>query len=129
MSCLRENFTSSSDGEGLETDRDSSVPRQSFTRQVFFKQIKQTLQIGDFLGHNRNAIQWQLWTALLMYVLLRFLHARSRWSHSFTRLFTCLRAVLWQRRDLLAYLGSYGTAGGSLRLQWAPQQAFLPGFG
>jgi hypothetical protein len=97
--------------------------------EVFFKQIKQTLQIGDFLGHNRNAIQWQLWTALLMYVLLRFLHARSRWSHSFTRLFTCLRAVLWQRRDLLAYLGSYGTAGGSLRLQWAPQQAFLPGFG
>jgi len=100
-----------------------------WTIEVFFKQIKQTLQIGDFLGHNRNAIQWQLWTALLMYVLLRFLHARSCWPHSFTRLFTCLRAVLWQRRELLAYLDSYGTAGGSLRLQWAPQQAFLPGFG
>jgi hypothetical protein len=128
VSCLRENLTSSSYGEGLETGRDSSVPRQSFTRQVFFKQIKQTLQIGDFLGHNRNAIEWQLWTALLMYVLLRFLHARSRWPHSFTRLFTCLRAVLWQARELQAYLRSYGTAGGSLRLQWAPQQAFLPGF-
>jgi hypothetical protein len=52
----------------------------------------------DFLGHSRKAIEWQVWTALLMYVLLRFLHTCSDWRHSFTRLFTCLRAVLWQRR-------------------------------
>ena len=97
--------------------------------ETFFKQIKQTLHLGDFLGHSRNAIEWQVWTALLMYLLLRFLHACSNWSHSFTRLFTCLRAVLWQRRHLLDYLRSYGTAGGAFRMQWAPQQAFLPGFG
>lgn len=96
--------------------------------EVFFRQIKQTLHLGDFLGHNRQAIEWQIWTALLMYVLLRFLHQRANWAHSFTRLFTCLRAVLWQRRDLLDYLQLYGTAGGAFRIQWAPQQAFLPGF-
>ena len=34
VSCLRENLTSSSYGEGLETDRDTpQVPRQSLTRQ------------------------------------------------------------------------------------------------
>ena len=97
--------------------------------ETFFKQIKQTLHLGSFLGHSRNAIQWQVWTALLMYVLLRFLHTCSEWGHSFTRLFTCLRSVLWQRRCLFDYLRSYGTAGGGFRLQWAPQQAFLPGFG
>jgi len=97
--------------------------------EVFFKQIKQTLHLGDFLGHSRKAIEWQIWTALLMYLLLRFLHACSDWTHSFTRLFTSLRAVLWQRRHLLDYLRSYGTAGGTFRMQWAPQQAFLPGFG
>jgi len=96
--------------------------------EVFFKQIKQTLHLGSFLGHNRHAIQWQVWIALLTYVLLRYLHACCDWAHSFTRLFTCLRAVLWQRRYLLDYLRSYGTAGGTIRLQWAPQQAFLPGF-
>ena len=95
--------------------------------EVFFKQIKQTLHLGDFLGHSRKAIEWQIWTALLMYLLLRFLHVCSEWGHSFTRLFTCLRAVLWQRRHLLDYLRSYGTAGGSFRIHWAPQQAFLPG--
>jgi hypothetical protein len=97
--------------------------------ETFFKQIKQTLHLGSFLGHSRNAIQWQIWTALLMYVLLRFLHTCSDWGHSFTRLYTCLRAVLWQRRGIFSYLKSYGTAGGGLHLQWAPQQAFLPGFG
>ncbi|AKJ64174.1 IS4 family transposase [Kiritimatiella glycovorans] len=97
--------------------------------ETFFKQIKQTLHLSDFLGHNRKAIEWPLWTALLMYVLLRFLHTCSDWAHSFTRLFTCLRAVLWQRLHLLAYLKSYGTAQGSFRMQWAPQQAYLPGLG
>ena len=33
--------------------------------EVFFKQIKQTLQLADFLGTNANAVRWQVWTALL----------------------------------------------------------------
>jgi hypothetical protein len=37
-SCLRENLTSSSYGEGLETDR--KAPRQSLTRQTFHKIMK-----------------------------------------------------------------------------------------
>ena len=41
--------------------------------EVFFKQMKQTLQLGDFFGHSKNAIEWQVWTALLAYVLMRFI--------------------------------------------------------
>lgn len=43
VSCLRENLTSSSDGEGLETG--IMAPRQSFTRQVFFKMLKHYLKL------------------------------------------------------------------------------------
>ena len=39
VSRLRENFTSGSDGEGLETGR-HAVPRQSFTRQQMFSHWK-----------------------------------------------------------------------------------------
>lgn len=95
--------------------------------EAFFKQIKQVLQLCDFLGHSKNAIQWQMWMALLTYVLLRFLAFQSQWHHSFIRLFTTLRAVLWSRMDLLGLLRSYGTAGGSYRILSAPQQAYLPG--
>jgi IS4 transposase len=31
--------------------------------EVFFQQIKPTLQRADFLGHNANAVRWQVWTA------------------------------------------------------------------
>lgn len=96
--------------------------------EVFFKQIKQTLQLADFLGHNANAVRWQVWTALLVYVLLRYLSYLSKWAHSFTRLFTILRAVLWEKLDLLKLLGGYGTAGGHFRHLARPEQAYFPGF-
>jgi hypothetical protein len=55
--------------------------------EVFFKQIKQSLQLCDFLGNSANAVRWQVWTALLLYALMRFLCVMSSWHHSFTRLF------------------------------------------
>ena len=96
--------------------------------EVFFKQIKQTLQLADFLGHNANAVRWQVWTALLTYVLLRYLSYLSTWAHSFTRLFTILRAALWQKFDLLDLLARYGTAGGHFRHLARPEQAYFAGF-
>jgi hypothetical protein len=96
--------------------------------EVFFKQIKQTLQLADFLGHNANAVRWQVWMALLVYVLLRYLSYVSKWAHSFTRLFTILRAVLWSKLALLDLLGCYGTAKGSFRNLARPEQAYFPGF-
>jgi hypothetical protein len=96
--------------------------------EVFFKQIKQTLQLADFLGHNANAVRWQVWIALLVYVLLRYLSYVSKWAHSFTRLFTIVRAVLWLKIDLFDLLGRYGTAGGSFRNLARPEQAYFPGF-
>ena len=61
-------------------------------------------------------------------MLLRYLGYLSQWAHSFTRLFTLLRAALWQQRDLRSLLECYGTAGGSFRhLAW-PEQAYFAGF-
>ena len=96
--------------------------------EVFFKQIKQTLQLADFLGNNANAVRWQIWTALLVYVLLKYMAFLSKWNHSVSRLFTVLRAALWKKLDLLELLKSYGTAGGSFRMLAVPHQAYLPGF-
>jgi hypothetical protein len=97
--------------------------------ETFFKELKQTLQLADFLGHNANAVRWQLWTALLVYLLLRFCAWLGRWGHSFTRLFTLIRSALWQKLDLRALLESYGTAKGGGRFLGQPEQAYLAGFG
>lgn len=93
--------------------------------EVFFKQIKQTLQLADFLGNSANAVRWQVWTALLVYVLLRFEAWASRWTGSFLRLWGAVRAALWLKMDVTDMLRCYGTAGGDFRLLAQPQQAFL----
>ena len=95
--------------------------------EVFFKQIKQTLQLADFLGNSANAVRWQVWSALLVYVLLRYQAFLARWGSSFVRLWTCVRAALWLKLDAVALLKSYGTAGGDFRLLGQPQAAYLPG--
>ena len=96
--------------------------------EVFFKQIKQTLQLADFLGTSANAVRWQVWTALLVYLLLRYLAFLSDWSHSFSRLFAIVRTGLWRKWDSLKLLARYGTAEGSFRYLGRPEQAFFPGF-
>jgi hypothetical protein len=95
--------------------------------EVFFKELKQTLQLADFLGHNAHAVKWPVWTALLVYLLLRFCAFLSQWGHSFTRLFTLLRSALWQKLELRSLLESCGTAAGGGRFLGRPEQAYLPG--
>ena len=79
--------------------------------EVFFKQIKQTLQICDLLGHSKQAIRWQLWSTLLLYELLRFQAWCSGCPHSFARLFTMIRSVAWDRFNLSDTLQFYGAVG------------------
>ena len=96
--------------------------------EVFFKQLKQTFQVADFLGHSANAVRWQMWAALILMLLLRFNAWLSDWNHSFLRLFALARSCAWQKWDWAKLLKSCGTGGGSFRMLGAPQQAFLPGF-
>ena len=96
--------------------------------EVFFKQIKQTLQLADFLGTSASAVRWQIWTALLVYLLLRYLAFLANWAHSFSRLFALVRTCLWRKWDLLELLARYGTAAGCFRYLGRPEQAFFPGF-
>ena len=96
--------------------------------EVFFKEIKQTLQLVDFLGHNANAVRWQIWIGLLVHLLLRYLAYLHSWRHSFTRLFTVIRAALWRRWHLGELLDRYGTAKPPGRICGTPESAYLPGF-
>ena len=67
---------------------------------MFFKEIKQTLQLADFLGTSENAIKWQIWTALLAYLLLRLIGWLAEWKQSFRRLYTLVKGMLWSRRNV-----------------------------
>jgi hypothetical protein len=96
--------------------------------EKFFRQLKQTFQLADFLGNSANAVHWQIWTALLLYVLLRYLAFVSQWCHSFTRLWALCRSTLWRKTDWLDLLHAYGIAGPPLRFVGRPEQAYFAGF-
>ncbi len=87
------------------------------------------MQLADFLGQSAKAVRWQVWMALLVYVLLRFLACVGEWEHSFTRLWALVRTLLWRKLDVVALLRAYGTAGGSFRMLGRPAAAYLPGLG
>lgn len=94
--------------------------------ELFFKQIKQTLKLSDFLGYSENAVLWQIWMALLTYVIMRFLAYMSEWKGTFSRLFTMIRGVLWSYFDLYGLLTkSCGTAEKPVRLCACPEQLYL----
>ena len=97
--------------------------------EVFFKELKQTLQLCDFLGHNKNAVLWQVWTALILYVLLRFLAFANKWPHGFKRFFCLLRSSVWDGVLIPSLASLCGTAGGLPALCSAPEQLYLPGLG
>ena len=96
--------------------------------ETFFKEIKQTLQLSDFLGHNKNAVQWQVWTALIAYVLLRYQSLQHGWQHGFKRFFCLVGSNVWSRYDFASLIEFCGTARGSSKPPDAPQQRYLPGF-
>ena len=98
--------------------------------EVFFKEIKQTLQLTDFLGYNENAVRWQVWTALLAYLLLRFLAWFNIWKHPFTRLFTLIRAVLWNFYRLDSVIECCDTPRERKKrvIRGSPEMAYQPTF-
>ena len=102
--------------------------RARWTIETFFKELKQTLQLRDFVGYNEKAVKWQVWTGLLAHLLLRFHRHVSKWTLSFSRLAGTIKSALWMKIDLLGTLRIYGTAGGPKRPVIVGKQLFFQGF-
>lgn len=72
--------------------------------ELFFKTIKQSLRIKSFIGTSENAVQIQIWTALIAIVMLRYLQLRSTWKWSLSNLAALVRYQLFVYRDLWSWI-------------------------
>lgn len=104
VSRLRENLTSGSDGEGLETGQ--AVPRQSFTRQILFKKMKQNFQLHYFYGENENAIRTQVWCTLIAQLLLTVIQKIAQTKKAFSVVASLVRIHLINMLDVSELLKS-----------------------
>ncbi len=76
-SCLRENLTSSSYGEGLEKGREfAQEPRQSFTRQQVFRHMKSVLETRPIFHKLDETIRGHVFCSFLALVIRKELDRR-----------------------------------------------------
>ena len=97
---LRENLTSGSYGEELETGPPQGpAPRQFLTRQLFFRWVNHTLKIRTS-SHIQNAVRIQIAIALIAFLLLRAAHAIQNSVQSLLTFTRLIANNLMHRRPL-----------------------------
>jgi hypothetical protein len=96
--------------------------------ETFFKELKQTLQLADFVGYNGKAVKRQVRTGLLAHLPLRFLKHVSKRGPSFSRLVGTVRSAVRMKIDLLETLRLHGPAGGPKRPVIVEKQLCFQGF-
>jgi IS4 transposase len=60
----------------------AQVYKDRWQIELFFRALKQKLKVKSFIGTSRNALQSQLWIALITYLLLCNLKFKSKFSWS-----------------------------------------------
>ena len=84
----------------------AAIYKERWQIELFFKAIKQNLKIKTFLGTSENAVMTQIWTALIVMLLLRYLQLLSKIKWSLSNLVALLRQQLFVYRELTAWLNN-----------------------
>jgi Transposase DDE domain/Domain of unknown function (DUF4372) len=84
----------------------AAVYRDRWQIETFFKSIKQLLKVKTFVGTSEKAVMTQIWTALIVMLLLRWLRLKSTYGWSLSNLIAMLRMQLFVYRDLWAWLNN-----------------------
>jgi hypothetical protein len=82
----------------------AAIYKERWQIELFFKAIKQSMKIKTFVGTSENAVQIQIWTALIAILLVKHLQLRSTFNWSLSNLVALLRQQLFVYRDLTAWL-------------------------
>ena len=88
----------------------AAIYKDRWEIELFFKALKQNLKVKTFVGTSENALRFQIWTALIAILLLKWLHHLSKAKWSLSNLASMLRMNLFTYRDLTAWLDNpFGT--------------------
>lgn len=80
------------------------IYRSRWSVEKFFRAIKQNLRIKTFVGTSENALHIQIWTALIAFLILRYLMFLSTYPWSLSNFVAMLRHQLFVHRNLFAWL-------------------------
>ena len=72
--------------------------------EVFFRNLKQLLHIKSFIGTSRNAVEIQIWTAMITMLLLTWLKHKAKYPWALANLVVSLRLNTFTKIDLEKWL-------------------------
>jgi hypothetical protein len=82
----------------------AAIYKERWQIELFFKALKQSLKIKTFVGTTENAVQTQIWTALISMLMIKYLQMKSTFNWSLSNLVALLRQQLFVYRDLFTWL-------------------------
>ena len=96
--------------------------------EFLFKKLKRLLQLQSFFGENQNAVEWQIWAAMLTHLVLRYIKWKNKVVSSYTRFAAIIKNMIWLKRSLEAVLNFYCMAPSQSRPPPGERMPYLPGF-
>jgi hypothetical protein len=72
--------------------------------EIFFREIKQLLNIKSFIGTTANAVMIQIWTALITILVLKALKAMAKYNWQVSNLVSFIRLNLLVKIELQQWL-------------------------
>ena len=78
----------------------ADIYKKRWTVETFFKELKQNLKIGHFIGNNENAVRIQIWTALIVFMLYKWHQYLLRLKFGFTEFISKVKINLFKRLSL-----------------------------
>lgn len=72
--------------------------------EIFFREIKQLLNIKSFIGTTENAVMIQIWTALITILILKAMRALAKYKWHLSNLVAFIRLNIFVKIDLQLWL-------------------------
>lgn len=88
----------------LSAEKIALIYKKRWQIELLFKQLKQNFPLKYFLGDNENAIEIQIWTAMLANLLLTLVKSKVKHSWAFSNLVSVVRQQLMNYINIYRFL-------------------------
>ena len=88
----------------LPAEKVALIYKKRWQIELLFKQLKQNFPLKYFLGDNENAIEIQLWSAMLANLLITLIRSRVKRKWAFSNLVSIIRQQLMNYINIYRFL-------------------------
>jgi len=88
----------------LAAEKIALIYKKRWQIELLFKQLKQNFPLKYFLGDNENAIEIQIWAAMLANLLITLVKSKLKRNWAFSNMVSIIRQQLMNYIDIYAFL-------------------------